>query len=120
MVYFAPEISQHIEIQYASGSRECSYAECKSKKQNLFRHYIIDVKTMYQRNVDSGRVRKVRRIQQPLVGQQSAPSSIEPEGVWRDPPSPSEGTTSSSMSFDAVRDANSHDKLIRKKRRCLL
>ena len=105
-----PEVSQHIEIQYASGSRECSYAECKSKKQNLFRHYIIDVKTMYQRNVASVRLRKVRRIQKPLVVQQSAPSSIEPEGVWRDPPLPSEGTTSSSMSFDAVRDANSHDK----------
>ena len=75
---------------------------------------------MYQRNVDPGRVRKVRRIQQPLVVQQSAPSSIEPEGVWRDPPLPSEGTTSSSMSFDAVRDANSHDKLLKKKRRCLV
>ena len=107
-----PEISQHIEIQYASGSRECSYSEIKSKKHNLFRHYTIDVNTMYQRNVESNRVREVRRIQQPLVVQQSAPSSIEPEGVWRDPPLPSKGTTSSSMSFDAVRDANSHDELL--------
>ena len=110
-----PEISQHIEIQYASGSRRCSYAMCKSRKQNLFHHYTIDVNTMCQQNVDTGRIRKVRRIPQPVVVQQPAPSSIEPEGVWRDRPLPSEGTTSSSMSFDAVRDANSHDKLLKKK-----
>ena len=70
---------------------------------------------MYQRNVESNRVREVRRIQQPVVVQQPAPSSIEPEGVWRDPSPPFQGTTSSSMSCDAVPDANSHDKLIRKK-----
>ena len=44
------ETSQHIEIQYASGSRRCSYAMCKSRKQNLFHHYTIDVSTMCQQN----------------------------------------------------------------------
>ena len=53
-------VQETIQLAYESGSRTVVFAVLESKRLDLWRHYEIDFSCMTQRNVISGRIRKIR------------------------------------------------------------
>ena len=54
-------VQETIQLAYESGSPTVVFAVLQSSRLDLWRHYEIDFSCMTQRNVISGRIRKIRR-----------------------------------------------------------
>ena len=53
-------VQETIQLAYESGSPTVVFAVLQSSRLDLWRHYEIDFSCMTQRNVISGRIRKIR------------------------------------------------------------
>ena len=53
-------VQETIQLAYESGSPTVVFAVLQSSRHDLWRHYEIDFSCMEQRNVNSGRIRKIR------------------------------------------------------------
>ena len=53
-------VQESIQLAYESGSPTVVVSVLQSSRLDLWRHYEIDFSRMEQRNVDSGRIRKIR------------------------------------------------------------
>ena len=54
-------VQETIQLAYESGSPTVVVSVLQSSRLDLLRHYEIDFIIMKQRNVNSGRIRKIRR-----------------------------------------------------------
>ena len=61
------EIQSIIEQRYQNGEQSASFQQCRSRKKNIWDDYIITFRNMTQRNVRSGRLQKVQRIERKVV-----------------------------------------------------
>ena len=53
-------VQENIQLAYDSGRPTVVISVLQSSRLGLWRHYEIDFRCMEQRNVDSGRIRKIR------------------------------------------------------------
>ena len=53
-------VQENIQLAYDSGRPTVVISVLQSSRLGLWRHYEIDFRRMEQRNVDSGRIRKIR------------------------------------------------------------
>ena len=53
-------VQESIQLAYDSGRPTVVISVLQSSRLGLWRHYEIDFRRMEQRNVDSGRIRKIR------------------------------------------------------------
>ena len=56
------DLSNDIEKDYREGHSESRYRQLRVKKDNLYHDYVLTFETMMQKNLDSGRLRQVRRV----------------------------------------------------------
>ena len=56
------DLSNEIEKDYREGHSESRYRQLRVKKDNLHHDYVLTFETMMQKNLDSGRLRQVRRV----------------------------------------------------------
>ena len=54
-------VQETIQLAYESGTQTVVFAVIESTRLDRWRHYEIDFSCMTQRNVISGRIRKIRR-----------------------------------------------------------
>ena len=66
-------VQESIQLAYESGSPTVVVSVLQSSRLDLWRHYEIDFSRMEQRNVDSGRIRKIRLS----PGDANAPLALE-------------------------------------------
>ena len=66
-------VQESIQLAYESGSPTVVFSVLQSSRLGLWRHYEIDFSRMEQRNVDSGRIRKIRLS----PGDANAPLALE-------------------------------------------
>ena len=66
-------VQESIQLAYESGSPTIVFSVLQSSRLGLWRHYEIDFSRMEQRNVDSGRIRKIRLS----PGDANAPLALE-------------------------------------------
>ena len=56
------DLSNEIEKDYREGHNESRYRQLRVKKDSLYHNYVLTFETMMQKNLDSGRLRQVRRV----------------------------------------------------------
>ena len=84
---YETETNAYIEQRYQNGMQLAHFRQCKSKKHDRWEDYSIAFDRMEQVNCRSGRLRKVRRVERPLIQHDELPEENDLTGVWMNPSS---------------------------------